>query len=99
MASTGMNAIHAEQLTFEMNISTSQLQSVDIFEAKIYPTIIRKNKSRVRITNVLFQNDPQRNMKRKFYDCLTLLTSTEKLLTRAGFELAPSKTPVCCSTI
>ena len=29
-----------------------------------------------------------RNMKRKFQDFLTLLMSTEKLLTRAGFELA-----------
>ena len=28
-------------------------------------------------------------IKRKFHDFLTLLTSTEKLLTRAGFELAP----------
>ena len=27
-------------------------------------------------------------MKRKFHDFLTLLTSTEKLLTRAGLELA-----------
>ena len=29
-------------------------------------------------------------MKRKFHDFLTLLASTEKLLTRAGFELAHS---------
>ena len=29
----------------------------------------------------------------KFHDFLTLLTSTEKL-TRAGFELAPSVTPI-----
>ena len=33
-------------------------------------------------------------MKRKFHDFLTLLTSTEKMLTRAVFELAPSGTPV-----
>ena len=31
-------------------------------------------------------------MKRKFHYFLTLLTSTEKLLTRAGFEFAPSET-------
>ena len=37
-------------------------------------------------------NHPQRNMKRKFRDYLTLPT-TEKLLTRAGFELAPSGIP------
>ena len=37
-------------------------------------------------------NHPQRNMKRKFHDYLTLPT-TEKLLTRAGFELAPSGIP------
>ena len=35
---------------------------------------------------VVFQNHPQRNMKTKFYDFLTLLTLTEKLLTWAGFE-------------
>ena len=29
-------------------------------------------------------------MMRKFHDFLTLLTSTEKLLSRAGFELAHS---------
>ena len=32
------------------------------------------------------------------YDFLTLPTSTEKLLTRAGFELAPSRTLVRRST-
>ena len=32
-------------------------------------------------------------MKRKFYDFLTLLTSTEKVLTWAAFELAPVETP------
>ena len=37
----------------------------------------------------LFQNHLKRNMKRIFHDFLTLLKSTEKLLTRAGFELAP----------
>ena len=37
-------------------------------------------------------NHPQRNMKRKFHDYLTL-TTTEKLLIRAGFELAPSGIP------
>ena len=48
---------------------------------------------------IIFQNDPQRNMKRKFHDFLTLLTSTEKkLLTVVGFELAPSGTPVRRST-
>ena len=34
-----------------------------------------------------------KHLKRKFHDFLTLLTSTEKLLTQAGFELAPSGTP------
>ena len=29
-------------------------------------------------------------MKRKFHDFLTVLTTTEKLLTQAGFELALS---------
>ena len=33
---------------------------------------------------ILFHNHPQRNMKRKFPDFLTLLTLTEKLLTRTG---------------
>ena len=36
--------------------------------------------------------------KEKFHDFLTLLTSTEKLSTRAGFELAPSGTSVRRST-
>ena len=42
----------------------------------------------------LFQNHPQRNMKRKFHDFLTLLTSTEELLTRAQFELVYSEFPL-----
>ena len=47
------------------------------------------------IQKLQFQNHPQRNMKRKFNDFVTLLTSTEKLLlTRAGFELEPLGTPV-----
>ena len=33
-------------------------------------------------------------MKRTFHDFLTVLTSTEKLLTQAGFKLAPLGTPV-----
>ena len=53
---------------------------------------------RIYSVSILFQNHPQRNMKRKFHDFLTLLTSTEKLLTRAGFELTPSGTPVYLST-
>ena len=36
--------------------------------------------------SILFQNHPQRNMKRKFHHFLKLVTSTEKQLTRAGFE-------------
>ena len=42
----------------------------------------------------VFHNHLRRNMKRKFHDYLTLLTSTGELLTRAGFELAPSGIPV-----
>ena len=34
-----------------------------------------------------------KRLKRKFHDFITLLTSTEKLLTQAEFELAPLGTP------
>ena len=35
---------------------------------------------------------PHKNIKRKFHDYLTQIKSTEKLLTQAGFELAPLRT-------
>ena len=40
----------------------------------------------------------EKKKSRNFYDFLTLLTSTEKLLTRVEFELARSETPVSRST-
>ena len=36
--------------------------------------------------------------KRKFHDYLMLVTSMERLLTGASFELTPSGTPAHCST-
>ena len=37
---------------------------------------------------------PHKNIKRKFHDYLTQIKSVEKLLTQAGFELAPLRTLV-----
>ena len=70
------------QFDFLLAVPEEKQETTGIVEFTRYGCLFRVN------TGKYCKSYPQRNMKRKFQDFLTLLMSTEKLLTRAGFELA-----------
>ena len=70
------------QFDFLLAVPEEKQETTGIVEFTRYGCLFRVN------TGKYCKSYPQRNMKKKFQDFLTLLMSTEKLLTRAGFELA-----------